>query len=60
MDIDCVLRADKQNTEFSNEIINIKKELNIAEAKLVEYQVPDTIIDAYNANGMHNAQVTIP
>ncbi|NGZ19313.1 hypothetical protein G6Z94_18760 [Vibrio aestuarianus] len=51
-------KLDKQNTEFSKEIINIKKELDIAEAKLLEYQIPDAIIDAYNANSMHNAQVT--
>ncbi|MGR5175852.1 hypothetical protein [Vibrio mediterranei] len=53
-------KLDKKNTEFSKEIIKIKKELDIAEAKLLEYQIPDAIVDAYNANGMHNASTTIP
>ncbi|MEZ8386563.1 hypothetical protein AB6C98_23185 [Vibrio splendidus] len=53
-------KLDKKNTSFGKEIIKIKKELNIAEAKLLEYQIPDSIIDAYNANGMYNAQVTSP
>ncbi|SEG06318.1 hypothetical protein [Vibrio hangzhouensis] len=51
---------DKQNTVFSKKLIEIKKELNIAEAKLLEYQIPNSIVDAYNANGMYNKQVTGP
>lgn len=51
---------DKQNTAFNQKIVDIKRELTVAEAKVLEYQIPNAVIDAYSLNRMHNKQVTTP
>lgn len=45
---------DKQVIVSEKQIVNIKKELPVAEKKLLEYQVPNTLVDTYNADSMYN------
>ncbi|NOJ05083.1 hypothetical protein F0236_15120 [Vibrio splendidus] len=45
---------DKQALESEKQIVDIKKELSVAEEKLLEYQVPNALVDTYNANSMYN------
>ncbi|EIU7748435.1 hypothetical protein NQO50_004358 [Vibrio vulnificus] len=45
---------DKQVIASEKQIADIKKELSVAEEKLLEYQVPSALVDTYNADSMYN------
>lgn len=50
---------DKQAIASEKQIVNIKKELSVAEEKLLEYQIPNALLDTYNADSMYN-NITTP
>lgn len=50
---------DKHILASEKQIAYIKKELSLAEEKLLEYQIPTALVDTYNANSMYN-NITTP